>query len=470
MNLFSTIIKNSSFLFFARVANPAVTVVIGLYIAKTLGVEYFGQFSFVLSYFFLISMVFSLGLGTIVSRDTAKSPEEVGLYFSNASLIGIVSGAAGIILMLLTASLFNLSGEGISALYIISLAIFPSILIYIWESLIITFEKNHYIVAVQSVESLIKIVLGFFFLYKGYGLAALMGVFLFSRVAGGVIYYFALARIFRPMALKIDMRAVRKIVMMVPAFAGLYVFSVLFSKLDIMMIALMKDYNDVGIYSAAYKLLEISFMLPTCVIAVFFPVLSRYSKESRRDFMNISTKGIFYSVAVLFPAVIVLIYFGDSIIYTLYSREFTGSILSFQILIVTLGFYMIDQIFAHSLVACDLQNLNLKAVVSGTVINIVLNLMLIPRYSYIGASVATLVSMAAVTAIHYYFVSRHLYRFNFAKMTLAISIAIFFFGVLYLIRSIPLIILLPLAVITYTFLVIAIKFYFSRCGPVCAAR
>jgi O-antigen/teichoic acid export membrane protein len=463
------ILKNSAFLFVARAINPAVTIIIGFYIAKKLGVGYFGQFTFILTYFFIMSIVFSLGLGTIVGRDTAKSPEEAGDYFLNASLIGVASGAVGLIVILLTSHFFNLSEEGKRGLYIISLSIFPSILIYIWESLLITFERNHYIVIIQAVESAVKIVLGFFVLTMGYGLVALMGVFLIARVTGAVLYYFALTRMFRPLTLSPNIKFIRKIITMVPTFAGLYIFSVIFSKIDVMMIALIKDYNDVGIYSAAYRLLETSFMLPACIIAVFFPVLSRYAKTSKQDLAEISAKGIFYSAAVLVPVALALMYFAGPLIYTFYSHEFGDSVLPFQILIVTLGFYMVDQIFAHSLVASDLQSLNLRTVVTGTIINIVLNLVLIPRYSYIGASIATLVSMASVTAIHYYFVSEHLYRFDPVKLSAALTLAAVLFLILYVMRGVPLVILLPVSGTIYAFFIIAVKVYFLRCGEVSTA-
>ncbi|MHC4140008.1 MAG: oligosaccharide flippase family protein, partial [Planctomycetota bacterium] len=279
MNLSLKIMTNSLFLFTARTINPAVTVAIGIYIARSLGVEAFGQFSFILSYFFLVSMICSLGMATIVSRDTAKRPDQIAKYFSNGSFIGILSSAVGLVIMLSLAPLFNLSPEGRHALTILSLSIFASILIFIWESLLITFEKNQYITAIQGAEAIIKCVFSYIAVSRGHGLIYLMTIFMISRFISGILYYFVLRKVFYPLRVKISFEFIKKILSLVPTFAGLYMFSVVFSKIDLLMLAHLKNFSDVGIYSAAYKLLDISFMLPTCIIAVVFPVLSKYAQE-----------------------------------------------------------------------------------------------------------------------------------------------------------------------------------------------
>jgi O-antigen/teichoic acid export membrane protein len=125
---------------------------------------------------------------------------------------------------------------------------------------------------------------------------------------------------------------------------------------------------------------------------------------------------------VLTPVIVITHRFAAEIIVVIYSVEFSPAILPFQILIVTLGFHMVDQILAHTLVARDYQNLSLRSLISATVVNIILNLILIPRYSYIGASVSTLVSMAVLTLTHHYFVRKYLYRLSIAKL-LAIVIS-----------------------------------------------
>jgi O-antigen/teichoic acid export membrane protein len=457
VNLNTNIKRNALFLFVARIANPAATVAVGLYIAKTVGVETFGQFSFILSYCFLFAVVFSLGLATMVSRDTAKAPEQRAEYFTNTSAIGLVSGTVGLVLMLLGSRFFQLSSGSRDALAIFSFSILPSILIFIWESLLVTFEKNPYIVAVQTIEAVAKIVGSYILLYKGYGLTSLMTLFLAGRFLSAGLYYLVLKMVFKPLIAPLELPFIKKTLALVPTFAGLYIFSVLLSKTDLLMLALLKDFKDVGIYAAAYKLLEISFLLPTCIVTVLFPVLARYAQNSSKKFVYLSHSAIFYSMALFLPIVIGCILFADKIIFTVYSEDFFDSVLPFQILIITLAFYMMDQIFAHCLVAGGLQNLNLKALVRATAMNIVLNLILIPKYSALGAGIATLLSMATLTLTHLYFIRKHLFRFNVTIIMVALLAAALCYVPVPMLPRLPLLIMFPVASMIYLLLFLWFK-------------
>lgn len=444
-------------MFGARTSNLAATFAIGLYIAKFLGVAAFGQFSFILYYCFLFSVISSLGLGTLVIRDAVKAPQRRSEFFSNASFIVLASSGLGLIVMLGGTALFDLSRTGRVALWVMCFSVVPSTLICIWESLLISFEKNHYIAAVQSVEAVLKIILGYTILVKGYGIVYLMILFLAARVCSGILYFVVLHKVLAPLRLRIDFSFIRKMLAMVPTFAGLYIFSVLFSKIDLLMLVVMKDFNDVGIYSAAYKLLELSFMLPTCIITVLFPILSRYAQSSPERFVRLSSDGVFYSSAVVVPIVIGCIYFADHIIFRVYSERFAGSVLCFQILIATLGVYMMDQMFAHSLVARDLQRLNLRALVLATLINVGLNCILIPRYSFIGASISTLVAMVFLVMTHYYFTRKYLYRFELLKMVGTMVGCVGIAGSVFWLVDLSLVISLPLGVLIYISGVLVIK-------------
>lgn len=403
------IIKNSSLLFLARAANLAATFAIGIYIAKFSGVAPYGEFSFVMTFFFLFSVVFSLGLGTIISREVAKYPEKLGDYFSNATFIGILSSLVGLVAMVSASFLFNLSTEGRHGLYVLSLSIVPSSLTFIWESILITFERSDSIFVVQLIETALKVILAYMVLESGYGMVGLMAVFLVTRLMTGILYLFILHKMVNKTPTGVSADSVRSILSLVPTFAGLYIFSVLFSKIDLMMLSLMKNFNDVGIYSAAYKLLEISFILPTCVVTVMFPLLSRWANETPDTIGRTSCRAALYSTLALIPVVVLAMIFAGQIMCLVYSKGFIDAVVPFRILIVTLGLYMIDQIFAHTLVACNYQQVNLTVIIAGTVLNLLINIVLIPHYSYIGASIATLISMLFVAAMHFYYVRKYLF-------------------------------------------------------------
>ncbi|MGD9503304.1 MAG: flippase [Syntrophobacteraceae bacterium] len=456
--------KNTILLFAARLMNPAAAVIVGLVFAKRDGVEPFGEFSFVLAYCFLFGVVFSLGLGTLIGREAAKEPEKSADYLASATFISLVSAAAGGLCMFAPAGFFHLSGNAKWGLFIMGLSIFPSILIFVWEALLITMERNNQLLAYQGVEGLLKVSLSLPAIHFGYGIIGVTSVFLFARLVCAAGYFGVLRSALRPMSWKVNPETVRKLLFLTPTFALLHILAVVFAKSDIVLLALLSDFNAVGIYGAAYKLLEMTFIPPTCVVSVLFPILSRHAKENGARFTEISSLSVFYSVAVLLPVAAVLIYFADFIVVTVYSKSFAGAAHAFRILIIALAFYMVDQVFAHSLVASDLQGNNLRALAIGTVIGVGLNAALIPSLGYIGPCISTVVSMGALTMIHYYYVGRRLYRFNAMKTALGAAVIGALGFLAYLSRSASPFILIPACLAVYVPVVLLIKAHLFECS------
>lgn len=410
MGISLNLLSNALYLFAARIINPASTIILGFLIAKEQGVGTFGRFSFILSFFFLASVVASLGISTLITRETAKNPELRNIYFANSAIIGIIASGLGLVLIILIGYFYNLGYDGRYALLILSFSIFPAVQIFYWEAFLITFEKNLLIIPVQAIEAVVKVTLGLMIITKGMGLVALMAVFLGSRYLSAGLYLLVIRKVFAPLRFDLRLDYIKHILSLMPTFAGLYIFSVLFSKLDMMMLALLKDYNDVGLYSAAYKLLEISFFFPTCLVAVFFPILAQTAESSPAKFKRLMTSGIAISTFMFMPLVVAFLVWAKPIIFTVYSPEFNGSVLTFRILILTLCFYMADQIYAHSLVAFNFQKYNLQALFAATCVNFILNISLIPKFSYVGASTATLLSMVFLVGLHFYFVKKYVVR------------------------------------------------------------
>jgi O-antigen/teichoic acid export membrane protein len=439
--------KRAVYLFIARVANPAATVILGLLIARS-SVETFGQYSFIVTYCFLFTMVFSLGIGTLVSRDTAKAPQQTANYFKHSSIIGIISGAIGLVIMAATCNFFKMTAQAKAAYLILSISIMPSILVIIWESLLITFEKNFYIVIVQIFEATVRLIIGFKLLFSGYGLTALMTLFLITRFISCGLYFTILISFFRPLTKPLEKVFLVRLLKSTFAFAGLYVFSVLLSKIDMVMLAILRDYEQVGIYSAAYKLLEICILFPTCIITVLFPLLSRYAHTSLERFIGLLHRGIFLSAAVFLPLVIGLCLGAEQIVIRVFTPSFVGSILPFRILIVTLSFYLIDQIYAHSLVACHKQNLNLLALIGATLLNIGINLIMIPSYGAVGAAVSTLISLLFLVVLHGGLVHRLIYHFKAMNMFGWTVVAGLSYLILF-IPDVPKMVLFLIAIIVY---------------------
>ena len=153
-----------------------------------------------------------------------------------------------------------------------------------------------------------------------------------------------------------------------------------------------------GIYAQAFRLLDVSTMVPFLFASLLLPIFSRMLKQGEQI---ISLLG--FSVRLLFAASIVFslvcIVYRDSIMELLYVNHTAESSAIFATLMVCFVFVSISYIFGTLLTANgSLYILNIIALV-GVVVNIVLNVVLIPRHFALGAAVASLITQALVSLL-----------------------------------------------------------------------
>lgn len=165
----------------------------------------------------------------------------------------------------------------------------------------------------------------------------------------------------------------------------------LYYHFDSVMLGFMKGVTVVGWYNAAYKIVLLFIGFASLFGTTIFPVLSRYYKESltklNQFVLRCSRLNIFFGLPIAVGGTIL----SGQIIRFVYGSAYQSSILPLQILIwsvFTVYFYCS---FAFCLLACDRQKEYMYSVLVGALVNLTLNLILIPKYGMLGASIATIV-------------------------------------------------------------------------------
>jgi O-antigen/teichoic acid export membrane protein len=237
-------------------------------------------------------------------------------------------------------------------------------------------------------------------------------VYSISNLAVSAVSLFIVHRLFMKFRIKINIERLKKLISdAIPLVISGFMI-VIYYNLDIIMLQYMKSEFEVGIYSAAYKIYFV-FIIPFALIFQSYqPKLTTLISE-----MSALNKSVLkgYSALMLTAAILggsTLFFLGKWIVLTLYNSGYllaAGplSILSMNILIVG-----INMLFGNPLTVWGKQKLYTVAVTSGALCNITLNILLIPKYSYIGAAFATLLSEVAVFIGVFIIFNRIIYRLS----------------------------------------------------------
>lgn len=189
--------------------------------------------------------------------------------------------------------------------------------------------------------------------------------------------------------------------------------SVVYFKVDIMLLSLLewpwKGDTSIALYSLPMKIVEVIMVLGWFYMTSVLPSLSAWFKENNKilvdKIISISFKVLFsfslliFSLWVLFRDYLILIiankdYLNPSYIY--------NSSDAFLVVFIVVIFYFLSLVFIYSLVASEKQSRLLKINIVVTIVNIVWNLILIPKYSFMWAGVVTIISQILLFIMGYF--------------------------------------------------------------------
>lgn len=201
----------------------------------------------------------------------------------------------------------------------------------------------------------------------------------------------------------IDMRPVggynyKRHLKAVGVFFAMTCATTIYTNLDTVMLGVMKTDADVGYYHAAIRIKSILLSIVTSLGTVLLPRVSYYVQMGKmEEFRRISRKAINFVFLLASPMTLYFILFAKYGIYFLSSDAYTGAIVPMQIIMPTLLIIGLTNITGiQMLVPLGREKTVLYSQIAGAITDLILNLILIPRYAAAGAAFGTLMAEIAV--------------------------------------------------------------------------
>ncbi len=417
------LLRNTLFLSVAKVANPLFSMILVLILSRNLGVRGLGMYTTVLTIFTFFNILSVLGLNELIVREVAEDRSRVGEVVSNALFLGILSSVFFSAAMVLTAKFLRYPSEIINSVRVMGAAlIFYTVSSYS-QAFLQSFEKMEYCSFLLIAETVWKVLWGTIILKAGYSvfwvIVAVASAHLVSMIMGLIFVHRHISRL----KFKIDFKFIRSLLRQVPTFFSLCIVVMIYWNMDVLMLSKMRGMVEVGYYSAAYRILSIGKSLTNCYIVAVFPVISHLYINVRDRFSSSCIRSIKYLFVLTLPVAIVITLLSNPILSLLYGKVFVESTRVLQVLIWTMVLFPIANIMGNALIASHHQKIDLLVNTIGAVFNILLNFLLIPRFGYLGAGIATLVSIALFVSIQYWFVSRTLFKIHYSQVGAKVLLA-----------------------------------------------
>lgn len=177
----------------------------------------------------------------------------------------------------------------------------------------------------------------------------------------------------------------------------------IYTNLDTVMLGFMASDADVGYYNAAVRIKSILVSIVASLGTVLLPRVSYYVEHGNlTEFRRITKKALNFVILLALPLMLYFMLFAKQGIYFLSGEAYTGAILPMQIVMPTLLFIGLTNIMGiQMLVPLGREKTVLLSVIVGAVVDLIVNVILIPKYAAVGSAVATLMAEAAVLVVQY---------------------------------------------------------------------
>lgn len=394
---FKKYFANTSWMFAEKIIRLLVGFVVGIYVVRYLGPEDFGLFSYALSFVGLFATISTLGLDSIVVRELVKKPERRDEILGSVFNLRIWGAVLSIALLAATVFITREASFTIVLILIISATnIFQclNVVEYYFQAKV----ESKFNVYVQSTAMLAAGVLKVILILTQSPLI----FFAIVHVSESVVLSIGYVIVYKKNNLSITKWYFRKDTAKIllkdawPLILSGIVISV-YARIDQIMIKNMLETKEVGLYAAAVKLAESWYLVPIVISSSLFPAILKAKEINEQLYFSRLQKlyDLLAYLAIGFS--IVMSIFSGFIIELLFGKDFVQSAPVLTIYVwagvsVSLGIAT-----SQFLVSENLTKISFYRTFLGMILNVVLNLLLIPTMGIKGSAIATLISYTAAT-------------------------------------------------------------------------
>lgn len=386
------IIFNSLWIITDKVIRMVGGLIVGIWFARYLGPYNFGAWNYSCSIIALAIPIINLGLNNILLTDLIKVNDKAKTLFTGL-MIKLCSGLALTIIIYLFS--FTLKNEQITRSLLIILSfqcIFQASDVFDLFYQSRTESKNSVFAKTSAyvLMNIIKVIA----LVKGYSLL-FFGVLTVLEVMTSTIillyFYFKISKQSFS-SWNIDFGLIKNLLLRSWPFIITELLITLYTKLDLVMIKNMIGNVELGKYSAAVRISEIWYFIGEAITISLYPTIIKLKEKSEAEFLDGYQKlfNILTTIAVVNSIIISLL--SSYITDLLYGERFVGIGSILAIHIWTGVFVYLGVGCGNWFILNNLQKYLMVRTSIGAIINILLNMILIPKYQGLGAAIATLIA------------------------------------------------------------------------------
>lgn len=378
--------RNVSALVGAQAITKAISLLVSIVLVRWLGVAELGRYAYVLAFCFPFGALADFGLATLAIRDASRAPAQAPRVIAAARRASLALATASAAAMVGLALLLGHEPALVGAIGLGGLASIVSALTMPSLVVLTARERMDRLALYRVVAALLSSAVTVGVLAAGGGVVALVG----GALATGVVMW----RVARALAGDVGARAIPAgaagdMLHRAVPFGLLMAGFALYYRIDMVMLEWLAAPGELGRYAAAYRFLDAVIALAASLGGPLFPRLSSVAITAPAEARRLLEAGWRPLLALGLPITIGTIVVADDLVGVLFGQEFAGAGGLLRLLILgTLPLFWVN-VASHALVAADRVWTLVGVYALSAFVNVVANVVLVPRWGAAGAAVAT---------------------------------------------------------------------------------
>ena len=413
--------KNFSWMMVDNLLKLIFGLTVSIYLTRYLGPKDYGLLSYALSLTGILSPFASLGIDAILLRDIIKNKKKEKILLHTAKILKVISA---VFLSIIVIGFIYLFKNDRTLIFIIGILMCGIIInsFNVYKEYIVSENKMRFI----AYSSIISLIISNFFKVGLILLSANVIWFAVAYVLAQSTNVIALNQFYNKISEFENKYFSKKVAvdliknswpLIFTSFAG-----IIFVYVDQLIIEYFYNYEKVGVYASAVRLILFFTVIPSVISNMIYPKVIEIYENNTKNYFHKKMINLYF-LHFIFALFLILIFtlFGELIILTLYGNDFIEAGIILKIYSITFIFVFFNPMNNKLLMIENLQKLMLVRNLIGLFVNLILNIILIPKFGIIGAALTTVLSQFAIL-ISYYFNLKTRYIFT-------IQIKTFFFPV-----------------------------------------
>jgi O-antigen/teichoic acid export membrane protein len=391
---FKKVFSNISYLFLDKFFTLILGLTVGAWVARYLGPEKYGRLNYLLSITTLFSFTVTLGMDSIIIKELSSKSRKNNLVINTGFMLRIIGSIIGVFIVNISGFVLGIHGQQRVYLFIISLILifqsFKIIDLYFRSQISSKYVVFSHILALCFISSL-----RVFGIINKLNLVFFISIILIQHILIALFLYIFYKKNNNKFHLnKINKKMAKNLLKKSWPLLLSSIAVIIYMKIDQIMLGYISTEKNVGLYNVAVKLSEVPYFVSTYIMMSVYPILVKLYEQNTEKY--IENKFFIYRLMsfLAFSIVIFISPLSEFIVNIIYGEDYLFAAQVMKIHLISLFWVFNGVAQSKKNIIRGFQKINMGTTIIGAIMNLILNILLIPQYGAIGAAIATVVAYA----------------------------------------------------------------------------